>query len=193
MRKVIVDCDLTVVRSDLEWVKWLQRKASEEDDDIYAFYLLRDELKIPYDLTEIYKDASVRLGGGMNFWKELDYTNLTPMEGSVDALGKISKHCSIIFASHIEGNHGRTKYNWLKKHFPFLDGVMFTREKYLLNSNEVVGVFDDRLSHLSGFEVHKRIQIDTPYTQDGYEETIVAQSFSDWRDFNVEKWLKEVL
>lgn len=189
MRKVIVDCDLTVV--DPNWVDWLHEKSPYpyHGSEKYADFIMFSPNHIPYDLTKVFTDVK----NGMDFWKELDYTNLTPMEGSVEALEKISKHCAIVFASHIEGNHGRTKYNWLKKHFPFLDGVMFTREKYLLESENVVGVFDDRKSHLSGFAPHKRILIETPYTQDGYDDTIVSESFSDWREFNVEKWLKEVL
>ena len=84
----------------------------------------------------------------------------------------------VIFTSHIEGgSHGKTKAKWIKKHYPFQNGIVYTREKNVL-CGSVVGHVDDRLSHLKGFEVTKRYLFNTKYVQD--VECLVMETIYGW-------------
>ena len=56
-----------------------------------------------------------------------------------------SKKYNIVFASHIEGNHGKSKVEFIKKWFPMTSAFAATRQKNMVKS--VVNI-DDRVEHL---------------------------------------------
>jgi hypothetical protein len=61
---------------------------------------------------------------------------------------------------------------------------MLTKEKWLMNDS-VVAMIDDRMSHLQGFDLEKRILFQTRYTQD--VKVDVAYEFGMWDDSVVSK------
>src|SRR5699024_5620231 len=74
------------------------------------------------------------------FWKQPDLYNLVePMEGAMDALWRVKhKHnFEVVFASHVEGEHGRSKLEFLRKYFP-VDGFVATRQKNYIRASIVV-------------------------------------------------------
>lgn len=168
------DVDLCLVSTDKGWRDYLGQK--------YGY------VKTPmlnYNFGEYYpgKDA-------YEYWRNLDYSQFKPIEGSVEALEKLSKCLRIVFISSIKGNHTKSKYYWLKEHFPFMEGYIATKEKYLMN-NSVVAHIDDRKSMLKGFDFEKRILFNTPYEQEVECET--ALSFDRWNDEIVKKICEEYL
>lgn len=178
MRLLGVDCDLTVVRTDVGWWDWLCSKGTITN---YPF-----SGQWPYNLGEVFKE----LEDPYQYWRELDYDQFQPIEGSVEALEKLSQYFGIVFISQHKGQHSKSKYYWLQKHFPFNSGVMLTKEKWLMNDS-LVGMVDDRLDHLAKFDENKRILFQTPYTQ-SFECDVVI-SFKKWDDEIVEKICKEYL
>ena len=70
---------------------------------------------------------------------------MEPMDGSVDVLSTLSEQYNIVFASHVEGEHGKSKVDFLKKYFPFMSGYAATRQKNTIRSAYNI---DDRVIHL---------------------------------------------
>lgn len=178
------DVDLTLLRSDRGWLEWLYSKASDKDQEEYSL-LFCGLPKQPYNLAEMFPSVQ----NPMEYWNNLDYDQFEPLEGSVEALERISTYFGIVFISHVEGLHGKTKQKWLKKHYPFLTGTIFTREKFLMNDS-VVAMIDDRVSHLQGFDYHKRILFNTAYTQD--VECEVYKTLNSWKDVD-DKFVQDLL
>jgi len=142
--------------------------------------------ELPYNLSSLFPSVE----NPMQYWNDLDYDQFQPLEGSVDALERISTYFDIVFITQIEGgDHGKTKAKWLKKHYPFLKGIVYTKEKFVMNK-AVDYMIDDRMSHLKGFEYQKRILFNTPYTQDVQCE--VWKTMNSWKDID-EKFIKELL
>lgn len=168
-----VDVDLTLVATDTGWREWLAERHGYVKCPMtnYNFATYYPHCEDPYD-----------------YWRTLDYSQLNPLKGSVEALKALSEHFRVVFISQSKGQHGKSKYYWLEKHFPFKTGVILTKEKELMNDS-VVAMIDDRMSHLQGFDLEKRILFQTQYTQD--VEVDVAMSFNVWDDSVVEQ-IKEM-
>lgn len=172
MRLLGVDVDLTLVNTDEGWREFLANK--------YGY------VKTPmvdYNFGVYYPNKDT-----YEYWRELDYSSYAPHQCSIEALEKLSQYFGIVFISSIKGNHTKSKYYWLKKHFPFMTGYVATKEKWVCN---VEAMIDDRLDVLSKFPQHKRIQFDTIYTQD--VECDVAIKFDKWNDEIVHKICEEYL
>lgn len=155
-----VDVDQVVVEPP--WVDWLSNRSPIED--VVRFKRVRG--KLDYALGNYFPSVENPKG----FWEGLDYTGLRPLPGAADALEKLSKHFKIVFVSLEMGSHGKSKKEWLKHNFPYMEGYVATEQKYLLN-NSVVAMIDDRMKNLVGFAPEKRVLFDTRYKQDvGYED-----------------------
>ncbi len=168
-----VDVDLTLVASDVGWREWLAER--------------HGYVKCPmtnYDFGSYYKCCE----DPYQYWRELDYSQFEPLEGSVEALKALSEYFDIVFISQHKGQHSKSKYYWLEEHFPFKTGVMLTKEKWLMKGS-VVAHIDDRLDHLEKFDFDQRILFNTNYTQS--VECSVPYSFSKW-DESVVKRLCEM-
>lgn len=161
MRKVLgVDVDLTVVRTDLAWIEWLNNLTgrnviiNEEVNDTY-----------PYDLTKLYPGEMFTWGDGLDFWREEGvYDKLSPIEGTVEFLREASKTgWDVVFISQIKGNHQKSKYYFLKKHFPFMAGAIWTKEKHYVRVDAMI---DDRVKVLNKMPDNVQcILKTTPYSQ----------------------------
>ena len=175
-----IDVDLTICPSDLGWVKWL-RMEDYKNQLIYGTSTLKiPKGGLPYNLSELYPEVK----DPYQYWRELDYSQFEPLEGSVEALDKLSRLFEIVFISQHKGQHSKSKYYWLEQHFPFKTGVILTKEKWLMKGS-VVAMIDDRLDHLKGFDFDQRVLFNTNYTQS--IECDVPYSFSKWDESVVDK------
>lgn len=177
MKLVAIDCDLTVCPSDEGWKRYL---------DGATRWVLQDGEKWEYNLGIYYPDHPDPL----QYWRELDYSQFQPIDGAVEKLEQLSKYFGIVFISSIKGSHSKSKNYWLKEHFPFHSGYLATKEKFLMNDS-VCAMFDDRKSVLKGFDFHKRYLYSTLYTQE--VECDVYREINNWKDFNVQEFIRENL
>lgn len=195
-RILAVDCDLTVCPSDKGWRDWLEFKNFElflnnyeEPNTKYPwdYQVQFGKGKLPYNLGKMFPSVEDPLA----YWRELDYNQFQPLEGAVEKLKALSTYFNIVFISAIKGNHTKTKYYWLKQHFPFMSAYVATKEKWVLNQDETVALIDDRLDNLEGFDYNKRVLFKTPYEQSS--DCSVAYTIEDWNSFSVKDFCKEYL
>lgn len=177
MRILLVDVDLVVAPSDVHWREHLGQK--------------HGYVKCPmtnYNFGSYYPHVE----NAYSFWKDLDYFDMKPIEGSVEKLKALSQYFQIVFLSAEKcGYSSKNKKSWLKEHYNFLTGYVSTEEKWLLNNDKVVGLIDDRLDNLKGFDHHKRIIYKTRFDQN--IECDVAYTIEDWESFSVKDFCKEYL
>jgi len=170
VRLLGVDIDLTIVNTGQGWEDYLK---------YYNGFAKVVEPKegelLPYDLSEMYPNVAQPY----DYWRTLDYNQFKPLEGSVEALEKLSNYFGIVFISRVKGTHGKSKYYWVKEHYPFMTDLITTHGKWLMG-NSVECMIDDRLDVLEKFDFNKRILFQTPYTQSA--KCPVAYSFSEWND-----------
>ena len=172
-RVVAVDVDCTVVRTDILWWDWLQKKIGRTEP-------FPEDCVKPYNIGEMFD-----LPDGLNphdFWKQRDlYDGLEPIQGSVDALRyAYDSGYKVAFVSVIDGDHGKSKYAFLKRHFPFLSGVLYTREKHLVGADVLI---DDRRSNLHRLNVGcTPVQYTTNYKQDFHGHIPGLMYLSAWDD-----------
>lgn len=171
-----VDVDLTVAPSDVGWMAWLQKQGQQ-------MYRTGDYEPLPYNLGSLFPVVE----DPYQYWRELDYSQFQPIEGSVEALEKLSQHFGIVFISRIKGQHTKSKYYWLKEHFPFMTEYVATHGKWVMN-NSVVAMVDDRKDVLEQFDFNKRVWFNTPYTQSS--DCSVYLEFDRWNN-NVVKMICE--
>ena len=174
-----VDVDLTVCPSDVGWWSWLRKQGQQ-------MYNLGDYEPIPYNLGQLFPQVE----DPHQYWREVDYSQFEPIEGSVRALQSLSQYFGIVFISRIKGNHTKSKYYWLKEHFPFMTEYVATHGKWVMG-NSVEAMIDDRLDVLKAFDFSKRVCFNTPCTQS--VECEVNLEFSVWGDEIVHKICKEYL
>ena len=174
-----VDVDLTVVDTGREWYNFL-RGVSEIQVPEYEEFLALNTVA-PYDMTNVFKDMDYQKC--LSYWRdEFLYDNLEPLKDAVQVLEdlKISKGCEIVFVSTIKGNHHKSKYYFLKKNFPFLDGFIATKEKKYAKIDIMV---DDRLNVLELLDRNVvAVQKITPFDQTS--NFAPAYSFEHWADFS---------
>lgn len=177
MSIILVDVDLTVVDTATPWRNWMITRSSSP-------LRLGDAYKqLPYDLTKIFSPDSFPNVDPYDYWRQESlYDDLLPLEGSVEVLEELSYDHEIVFVSALKGNHHKSKYNFLKKHFPFLSGFIGTKEKGYVRGSIII---DDRNSYLNQFDpvYTKRIKKETIFTQDEILSGTLPDSFYDWKDF----------
>lgn len=187
MSRIIgIDVDLTVCPSDQGWINWLNERSSKYDPSMWLEFK-SSTIKLPYNLGSMFAEE---IEDPMEYWRELDYTGLKPIKGSVEKLKELSAYFDIVFISAIKGKHNKEKYYWLKEHFPFLKGYMATKEKFLMN-NSVCAMIDDRLDNLQEFDQHKRVFYKTPYSQN--ETCGVGYVIDAWESFSVKDFCDQYL
>lgn len=174
-----VDVDLTVVDTGMHWGSWLAYKGAKLD--YAAMATAMDNDCIPYNLSKlaILPEAIDPL----DFWRDPKlYDSLLPLDYAVSTLEALhNKGHKIVFVSAIKGDHHKSKYYFLKKHFPFLSGVVFTKEKHFVNLDVMI---DDRCDVLNKFDGGKtcKIRFDTVYEQsEKCEAHFVVKSWKDER------------
>ncbi len=158
---IVVDVDNTVtdvISTEGGWVDNLNKLTGQS--------LSIDPGKsYPYNLTTLYEDYNRDEHDLFEFWKRRDvYDNAKPIEGSVEALWLLKRMgCDIVFCSVVKGDHSKSKYQFLERNFPFMDGCAFTREKGYMRADVII---DDRVESLNQFEDNVlKLCPETPYEQ----------------------------
>lgn len=133
MAKIIaVDVDGTVVDSVEHWLKWFEEKTGVARPVFKDYnYMLDDILNQKAKESKHLLDSWVGFDS-YQFWKGHDiYDNMVPIEDCVETLEKIKKvfRHKIIFVSVCSPEHEASKIRFLKKHFPFADGFISTKNK----------------------------------------------------------------
>lgn len=154
---IVVDVDITLVRTDRAWWRWMEQVTGKHLEDIPA--------KLPYNISTLFEDSAPEGIDLFDYWRDgCVYHTLVPREGSVECLSALKEQgWDVVFASHIKGLHHKSKVNFLKRWFPFMDGFHATKEKGYLRADAVV---DDRIKFLNQFTSDiKKFLIATPYEQ----------------------------
>jgi 5'(3')-deoxyribonucleotidase len=146
----------------------------------------RTDGMLEYDLSNMYPTVL----NPYDYWRKLDYAQFKPVEGSVEALKQLSEHFSIVFISRIKGNHTKSKYYWLREHYPFMTEYVATHGKWVMRGS-VVAMTDDRLDVLEGFPLEKRVLYKTPYTQ--HTSCDVGYCIEDWKSMDVYNFINYLL
>lgn len=156
------DVDLVVVRSDLAWIEWMNERSRCNYLD--QAFLDNNHGAVPYDITMLYPDVDKQ--EGYDFWRQEGlYDKLEPIPNAVRGLMTWKDAgWDIVFVSSLKGNHHKSKFEFLKHYFPFMDGFIGTKEKSYARVDVLI---DDRISNLNSMpENVQGFQFDTPYTQD---------------------------
>lgn len=137
----ILVCDVDGVVIDLSY-KWYEYLRSIVKDVNFTY----EDLASKYDF---HKQLSkyITTQEAMWFWNQENlYDDKEPLPFAADTLWALKKAhgFKIVFASHVEGQHAKGKFEFLKKHFP-VDGFMATREKQFVRADIAI---DDRYDHL---------------------------------------------
>jgi len=163
MKNIVVDVDLTVVDTDLAWMKYLQTLYQNHYGRVKNV-TLGD--KWNYDLGSYFPELGSKV---YDFWDQDDlYNELVPKTKSVEVLQELyaSGEWNIFFASYCKKGHFGNKYDWCKKNFPFMKAFFATKEKEFIKADVFV---DDRNNMLNnrGFEDKDcmLIKMKSPYTQ----------------------------
>ena len=149
---IVCDVDSTVVDLFDYWSWWA---LNELEDDTY-----NTELEALY-----YTTTDPKL---LEFWRQEDlYDDAEPLPHCVETLERWHNlGMKIVFASQLKGNHHKSKYNFLKRNFPFMEGFVGTKEKHYIDGDIII---DDRNSFINQFlnarPWCRAIKFNTPYTQ----------------------------
>lgn len=160
---IAVDVDLTVVEMAVPWLAWLNNVCGcnmtfGQIEKVYG--------EVPYNLSLPFEPYLEKLHtDGMDFWRnEYLYDDKHPIMDSVKVLSTLhDSGYDVCFVSAITGNHQSSKFHFLKRYFPFLKGVVLTREKFLVDCDYLI---DDRLNVLNAMpEKTTRIQYRSIFAQ----------------------------
>lgn len=140
MLKIGIDVDLVVAPSDKHWLINLQKVTGKT----------LNLIPTDYNLTNYFKEELDSLGlDGFEWWRgENIYDDIFPYEKSVEVINKwFNRGNEIVFISSIKGNHHKSKYNFLKRHFKF-DAFIATKEKSFVDVDVMI---DDRVDIITDF------------------------------------------
>ena len=178
-----VDVDLTIIDTGTLWNQWIADYLDTPSKEVLE--------GCSYDLRDLYKEEllgrpSYYHNGLLDFWRsETLYDKLKPSEESIGCLKEIHEGgFDVVFISSIKGNHNKSKYEFLKRHYPFMSGYLATKEKWYVGCDVMVDDRSDILNNMG--DGCKCIRIKTPYVQ--YEEDVETTILlNDWLS------IKEVL
>lgn len=173
MLTIGVDVDLTLVRTDLLWENWLVAQGARLKIQKGSFS------ELPYDISQLY-DVPSKVEP-YDFWRqEFLYDGLFPLAFSQSVFQNWKeKGHKVVFISAIKGDHHKSKYYFLKKWFPELDGVILTKEKGFVNVDVMIDDRDDILNQFDGTKTLK-IKFHTQYEQK--EPSTAHFTIKDWQD-----------
>ncbi|RXZ78061.1 5'-3'-deoxyribonucleotidase [Paenibacillaceae bacterium] len=124
---------------------WLYRYNNDYNDNLTSDQITQ------WNFHELVKPSCSK-----KIYKYLDdpslFANLPVIEGSQDAIRKLSESYEIFFVTApFNPNNILPKYNWLKKHFGFIpeENYVFTRNKSIINSSWLI---DDKPENFIEFQ-----------------------------------------
>lgn len=161
---IAFDCDVTFVRTDLEWLKWLENVTQHYDHGLWINGYKTDiRRKTDYNLSNYFSKQLYSLGmSGYEYWEEIAvYDDLEPIEGAVKCLYDLYRaNNHIVCVSKAMGNHHHSKENFIKKYCPFVDDIILCNNKSHILCDIII---EDRVQNLYGFIDTLGIIIDNPY------------------------------
>lgn len=170
MAERILVCDVDGVVIDLSYC-WYEYLRSIIKDKFFSYEDFACEYAYYKNLSQYVTEKEA-----MWFWnQETLYDNREPLANAAESLWALKREhgFKIVFASHVEGQHAKGKFAFLKKHFP-VDGFMATREKQFVRADVAI---DDRYEHLLShpmgvgkilkFTPHKQTVKDCGFKPDG--------------------------
>lgn len=180
-RVAVIDCDQTVVNTAYSWWQWLELHTKAG----YAY----EDVSLNYNFADVYADVwdkQGKTGHPFDYWRgKCVYDSLSPIQGSVEALQALhDKGWDIIFVSAVKGDHHKSKYGFLKEHFPFMAAFIATKEKGYVKADLVI---DDRNKFLNMFDDRETMLIKKITTFDQCEDLnkSLFASFDDWNSFKI--------
>lgn len=148
---IVVDVDNVVVESGKRFAEWLMGRVLYVEACDSIGICPREQAFTQYDPISGLCLSRADEHKLFSWWNSRNlYLDMEPMTGSVDVLLALSDRYNIVFASHVEGEHGKSKVDFLKKYFPFMSGYAATRQKNTIRSSYNI---DDRLIHLSNLPI----------------------------------------
>lgn len=177
---IAVDMDLTLVRSDIAWFKWLDEVVGGNGWSQILCRYTELELTggckelLPYDPAPLYDGKfEGTLVSTFDFWENNHlYASLSPIIGAVEALEelKVRGHTIRIVSKTMKG-HYSSKVKFIKRWFPFIklngksgDAFVATHEKFAVQMDVLI---DDRMENFKQLpDTTLKILFDTPYEQD---------------------------
>ena len=172
MARILVDCDLVLAASDIAWIVWLSSIAKSND----KIHNLDYNDLLDYDITSYYKESLQESGrDGYDFWRSTTlYDYVTPVSGAVGAVNKLaSLGHEVVVVSSIKGNHAKSKYQFIARHFPSVNGIIFTKEKHYIDGDYII---DDRVSNLVCHPAKHKIQFKSYYRQDVDKDSSIIKT-----------------
>jgi len=157
MAVIAIDVDLTVCAIDKLWWEWL----CNVTNTLKPF----PTEDVEYDLSNYFrKELGLNARDGLDFFRQEGvYDFAEPVTGCVEAIKELSEAGNtIIFVSAIKGNHHKSKYFFLNRHFgEHMDAFIATKEKNYVKCDVLI---DDRNMFLNKVDCLK-IKYVTKYTQ----------------------------
>lgn len=185
--KIGVDIDGTVCDTSTSlWFSYLYQRYEPIAEKVIEMMAAG---QYPYNVSELF--VIPEGCDPLAFWKDPNlYEGLTPIKGSVEYLKKLSDEGNeIIFISQGKGFHFKSKYYFVKKWFPFNNGVLLTKEKYHVNVDVMI---DDSIHVLNSMPKDVttiKFRDDTIQDEVMQDRHILVE---DWKGvYNVYQGLKE--
>lgn len=179
MSVIAVDVDNTILDITTRWWEWLESICSCKKPMFQYRHPLSYDFRIYFEeeLKTVNRCA-------YDFFRQDGLYDLAkPYEKAVTVLRTLAEagH-EIVFVSAIKGRHSKSKYEFLKRNFPFMSGVVYTKEKQYVSCHVFI---DDRASHVNLSKAPVKILFDAGQQQD--EDVKNCKVVSDWS--GVEKLL----
>lgn len=191
MAIICFDVDNTVINSGERMGLWLASQQWYQDcfDHQKAAYEYATTRYTPWegiDLPKYWQEKAI------SWWKQEGlFDDMRPSDEVMSSLENLHrKGHTIVFASHVEGAHAKSKVQFLKRWFPYMDAFLATRQKHYVRCDYLV---DDRASNLirvsplSGIvPVYLKTEFD-----DNKFQAMVDKFHIDWTDYLVVDSIKE--
>jgi|GEM_PF-5501817 len=177
-----IDVDMTLTSGmEQKWWEWMFLRLGYIPE-VYPW----GRSQLDYDLSKEVRDLgySIKELKPEEFWKQRDLYNedILPQPGSIEALEWLkSQEIKICFVTHVEGDHAKSKINWCRKHYPFMDAFVPTREKWY---GLPFLIIDDRHKHLNSCSYLPTENIFLRHTKFRQEvELDKGIEFENWDEF----------
>lgn len=177
-RIACIDVDMTVVDIGTTWLDWLNNMTGKN--------LTMLDCEYDYNLGRFFEEdlKKLRMRPCDYFRSNTLYDTLKPIKGSVEALRWFKgQGWDIVFVTHVKGSHSKSKHNFLKRYFPFMDGYVVTKEKHYVKHDMLI---DDRNNFLNRVDPSAlAIKISTPYSQNEELKRKGVLSVHRWENFKL--------
>ncbi len=177
-----IDVDMTVTQGmEQKWWDWMFLKLGYIPEEYPS-----NRITLDYDLSQEVRDLgySIKDLNAAEFWKQRNLYDegIVPQKGSVEALEWLkSQGIKVCFVTHVEGDHAKSKIEWCRKHYPFMDAFIPTREKWY---GLPFLIIDDRNKHLNSCSYLPIENIFLRHTKFRQEvELEKGIEFKDWTQF----------